>query len=273
MRKGIAIIKILALILFTLVYYFCFLICLLPVQLAGLSFETLRNRGMRFWSSGICKIFNVRIVVQGKVPEAPFIMVLNHLSYLDIVPVFLHTNCTFVAKKEVRSWPVLGFMINTMGVIFVDRTRKKDVMRVNQLLRENLNTLQGITLFPEGTSTGGEKVYPFRSPLLEFPAAEHIPVHAAALRYETSASDKPARESVCFYGARESFAAHVFKMAQNRSVTCYITFGETTVLHEDRKELALRLHEEVNKLFIPTDTNKSGNSPELVKTSSQAVIH
>lgn len=256
MRYVVAISRILALVLFILVYYFSFLICLIPVRFLGLSYEKLRNRGMRFWSVGICKIFNIRVIAQGKAPEAPFIMVLNHLSYLDIVPVFLHTNCTFVAKKEVLSWPVLGFMIKTMGVIFVDRTRKKDVVRVNRLLRENLNPMQGITLFPEGTSSGGVGVLPFRSPLLEFPASEMIPVHTAALRYETGESDLPARDSVCYYGARESFVAHVFKMAQTRSITCYITFGENTVLEGDRKELARKLYQEVCTLFVPTDTSK-----------------
>lgn len=275
MRKVKAFIRVAALAIFSVAYFIGFMLCLLPVKLAGKPFEALRNRGMRFWSAGICFIFNVKVIAEGKAPEPPFILVLNHLSYLDIVPVFLHTNCTFVAKKEVLSWPVLGYMVKNMGVIFVDRARKRDVVRVNGLLRENLNVHQGITLFPEGTSSGGENVYPFRSPLLEFPSAGKIPVHTAALRYETGESDLPARDCVCFYGARESFAAHVFKMAQTRSITCYITFGERTVMHEDRKELAKELHEEVSKLFVPTDTFKSGEkkNPAPAETGGQVVMH
>jgi len=260
MRKGIAIIRLMALALFILFYFSGFLLCLLIVRIAGLSFEKLRNCGMRFWSAGVCKIFNLRVIAVGSAPKAPFILVLNHLSYLDIIPIFLHTNCTFVAKKEVRSWPVLGFMVKTMGVIFVDRGRKKDVVRVNNQLRESLNPLQGITLFPEGTSSGGEEVLPFRSPLLEFPASEKIPVHVAALQYETGRGDLPARDSVCFFGARDTFLAHLFKMAQTRSITCTITFGERTVEDGDRKTLAKKLHREVIKLFIPTDISRqSGN--------------
>src|SRR5690625_7243931 len=103
---------------------------------------------MRFWSAGVCKIFNLRVIAVGSAPKTPFILVMNHLSYLDIIPIFLHTNCTFVAKQEVRSWPVLGFMVKTMGVIVVVRGRKTDEVGGNNQLRERLNQMQGINIFP-----------------------------------------------------------------------------------------------------------------------------
>src|SRR5690625_4427252 len=168
MRKGIAIIRLVALALFIFLYFSGFLLCLLIVRIAGLSFEKLRNRGMRFWSAGVCKIFNLRVIAVGSAPKTPFILVLNHLSYLDIIPIFLHTICTFVAKKEVRSWPVLGFMVKTMGVIFVDRGCQKDVVRVQIQRRGSLTQLQGLTLFPQGTPSDGPAVLPFRSPMLDF---------------------------------------------------------------------------------------------------------
>jgi len=211
---------------------------------------------MHFWSAGSALIVNMKIRAVGTPPKAPFIMVANHLSYLDIIPIYLHTNCTFVAKKDVRSWPLIGMMVAAMGVIFVDRSRKRDVVRVNKLLTENLNEDQGIVLFPEGTSSGGKKVLPFRSPLLEFPASEGIPVHFASISYETSPKDERAEQSVCFFGQRHSFPEHVLKMAKNRRIVCTIRFGGIPVENNDRKELADQLRNKIGEIFMVTDAER-----------------
>ncbi len=126
---------------------------------------------MRFWARTTAGILSIKFQVIGTPPDAPFILVSNHLSYIDIVPMFINMNCTFVAKKEVESWPLLGPMVKHTGVIFVDRSIKRDVNRVNKLLSKSLNKNQGIVLFPEGTTTGGDRVLPFRSALLNYPAS------------------------------------------------------------------------------------------------------
>ena len=257
MRSVIAIIKIVSLFLFTLLFFATYSFLLMLNRLFKRPFEPLRNAAMHFWSAGSALIVNMKIKAVGAPPKAPFIMVANHLSYLDIIPIYLHTNCTFVAKKAVRSWPLIGTMVAAMGVIFVDRSRKRDVVRVNKLLTENLNEDQGIVLFPEGTSSGGREVLPFRSPLLEFPASESIPVHYASISYETLPKDEPAEQSVCFFGQRHSFPEHVFKMAKNRRIECTIRFGENPVKKNDRKELAGSLRYEIGEIFTETDAGRS----------------
>jgi len=256
MRSVIAIIKIVLLFLFTLLFFAVYSILLMLNRLFKRPFEPLRNAAMHFWSAGSALIVNMKMKTVGTPPKAPFIMVSNHLSYLDIIPVYLNTNCTFVAKKAVRSWPLIGTMVEAMGVIFVDRSRKRDVVRVNRLLTQNLNENQGIVLFPEGTSSGGKEVLPFRSPLLEFPASENIPVHFASISYETSAKDEPAEQSVCFFGQRHSFPEHVFKMAKNRRIECTIRFGEQPVQNNDRKELADLLRSKIGEIFTETDAQR-----------------
>jgi len=257
MRSVIAIVKIVSLFLFTLLFFATYSFLLMLNRLFKRPFEPLRNAAMHFWSAGSALIVNMKIKAVGAPPKAPFIMVANHLSYLDIIPIYLHTNCTFVAKKAVRSWPLIGTMVAAMGVIFVDRSRKRDVVRVNKLLAENLNNDQGIVLFPEGTSSGGKEVLPFRSPLLEFPASERIPVHYASISYETSSKDEPAEQSVCFYGARHAFTEHVFKMTKNRRIECTIRFGDHSVQENDRKKLADRLRSEITYIFTQTDQKRT----------------
>ena len=205
---------------------------------------------MKNWSKGTSLIFNIHFKVRGSAPEPPFILVSNHLSYIDILPMFLHMKCTFVAKKEVESWPLLGPMVKKTGVIFVDRTVKKDVTRVNEVLEKSLSRHQGIVLFPEGTTTGGDVVLPFRSSLLNYPASDSIPVYYSAIQYKTSKNDPPADETVCFYGARDPFHKHVFKLAGNKKIVCSLVFSDDYTVADDRKELAGQLHRKVEKTVL-----------------------
>ncbi|PWN06198.1 lysophospholipid acyltransferase family protein [Rhodohalobacter mucosus] len=258
MRKFRSIFRVSLLIVFTMMTYLLYLVPYLFFRLAGFNYHPLRNLHMRTWSRGVSRILNIKINVEGKAPEPPFFLVSNHLSYIDIVPMFLNLKCTFVAKKEVRSWPVLGFMVATMGVIFVDRSRKRDVKRVNSILTNSLTRYQGVVVFPEGTTSGGEKILPFRPPLLEFPSTMEIPVYYASIRYETDTErgDLPAERSVCFYGARDPFHKHVMMLAANRRINCTMSFSDTPVTRKNRKELANELQERVSELFEPMESSK-----------------
>lgn len=252
MRTIIGLIKIFLFILFT---FFCGLIHFLAIALIRLfnREQTIWNRKLvRYWATGISHIFTINVNVIGKPPEPPFFLVCNHLSYLDIIPVFLNTKSTFVAKKEIRKWPFLGFIMEMVGIIFVDRTRKKDVVRVNEELKSACNEHQGIVVFPEGTTSGGEKVLQFKPSLLEVPATEYIQVSYASIQYETHPNDDLAVNSVCFFGARDSFLKHLLKMAENRSIKCTIHFGDDKVQANNRKVLAHLLQKKVEEIFLPT---------------------
>lgn len=250
MRHVRAIIRLLLVSITTVTIYLVYVFCLLFVKVSGRRSEPLRNRFMTFWAGTLAWILNLKVTVIGIPPRAPFFLVSNHLSYLDVLPLYKSLTCTFVAKKDVESWPVVGFMAKTMGIIFIDRKKKIDVGRVNQIISESLHQDQGIVLFPEGTTSPGADVLPFRASLLEHPAASDLNVHYASITYETSNQDLPASESVCWWGGI-SFPSHVYLLAGNRQIHCTITFGEETVVHSDRKELADILHKKVKDQFIP----------------------
>lgn len=244
--------KLTLLLIFTISTFAIYAIGLLIPKLFRRRYEPWRNLFMRTWAEGTAFIFNMNVRIKGVPPAAPFFLVSNHLSYLDIIPLYLSLRCTFVAKKAVRNWPVLGFMIHSVGVIFVDRNRRTDVKRVNKELSESMNEYQGLIFFPEATSSGGEDILPFHASLLQFPAEQKVPVHTASISYKTGPGDQHARDSVCFFGARDGFLEHLLKLAQTTRIDCTIRFGEKTAISNDRKELAQKLHENVKEIFEPT---------------------
>ncbi|TVQ67051.1 MAG: 1-acyl-sn-glycerol-3-phosphate acyltransferase [Balneolaceae bacterium] len=249
MRRAAGYTKLFIFIIFSLTGSLIFLFLDFLNRLLGRPPERLQVRFMRIWAHGASCILNIHVKSSGIPPSPPFMLVCNHLSYLDIVPLYLHLDCTFVAKKEVRNWPLLGYMVSKMGVLFIDRSRKADVLRVNSQLKGAINSRQGVVLFPEGTSSGGESVLPFKSPLLEAAASESIPVFTACIRYQTAPADPPARDSVCFFGARHTFLQHVILMSRNRRIECEIAFHSDPVEHTDRKRLSELLHRQTNELF------------------------
>jgi len=251
-----AVTRLLLLTIYTLTTFGIYLLGKPLFWLFRLPPEPWRNLFMRSWARAVVFLFNIDIQSEGEAPKAPFFIVSNHMGYVDIVPLYIHLRCTFVAKKEVRHWPVLGFMVKAVGVIFIDRTKRRDVKRVNELLNSVLNKYQGLIVFPEGTSSAGSRVLPFHSSLLQLPAEANQPVHYCSLYYETAEGDLPAVESVCFYGGRESFTSHIVKFAKTSKVTCKIRFGPEPVQSTDRKVLADTLQQKLTEIFEPTSEEK-----------------
>jgi lyso-ornithine lipid O-acyltransferase len=245
--------KIFGIVAYTLFCYTIYFIFYLPIKLMGISTIPWKNRLLKFWSAGIALILNLKIRVEGEPPKPPFYLVSNHVSYVDIILLYGILDGTFVAKKEVRSWPFLGFMAQTLGVIFVDRNRKRDVTRVNKEQSSSLKEQHGIILFPEGGTSDGSSILPLRSPLLEVPAKDGIPIHYATIHYETGLNDIPAGESVCWHGDAP-LHKHAFLMAGNRKILCTVRFGEKPVQDRDRKELAAKLEERMKNQFEPIST-------------------
>lgn len=205
---------------------------------------------MRIWGRATMKLFSMKVVTEGKPPKPPFLIVSNHLSYIDIPIYSAFLDTTFVSKAEIKDWPLIGFMARTLGIIFIDRHKKSDVKRVNQKISDDLNEFQGVVLFPEGTTSPGMEVMRFRPSLLEHAATSGMSVSYASLRFQTSEPDEPAYRSVCWWG-KISMARHLLLMGKNRQINVTIRFGDKKILNNDRKDLADQLHRRVSEIFDP----------------------
>jgi 1-acyl-sn-glycerol-3-phosphate acyltransferase len=144
--------------------------------------------------------------------DGPALWVANHLSWIDIVAMLGHHQCTFVAKDDVRRWPLVGTLGRALGVIWIDRTRKRDLLRTIPLLGDALRSGRRVILFPEGTTTLGHSVLPFRSSLVEAAVQAGVPVVPVAL---SVSADRGGGETLCWVGD-ETLWAHLQRLVSVR---------------------------------------------------------
>lgn len=149
------------------------LCCLVFLFLLG---PLVLSRALGFWPVGqaivrltgqLClKIIGLRLRVHGTPMQRPGIIVANHVSWLDILTLHACQRVFFVAKSEVRGWPGIGFLAKAAGTIFI-RRKRSDVKEQNTLFEAHMHKGHKLLIFPEGTSTDGMRVLPFRSSLFE----------------------------------------------------------------------------------------------------------
>ncbi|MCI0418393.1 MAG: 1-acyl-sn-glycerol-3-phosphate acyltransferase, partial [Acidobacteria bacterium] len=208
-----------------------------------------RSLNFQTWAKLTSVLFGMRVGARGTPPQAPFFLVSNHLSYMDIVAFASKLDCVFIAKNEVAKWPVLGLLCRSMGTIFVDRNSRLDVPRVNRLIEEELRSGKGLLLFPEGTSSRGAEVLPFHSALLEPAVRGGSPVSFATVSYRTPVGQAPAHQSVCWWGEMP-FLPHFYRLLQLKSLEATLGFGSHSIRADDRKLLARKLWQAVKEDFI-----------------------
>ncbi|MEQ9310488.1 MAG: lysophospholipid acyltransferase family protein [Balneolaceae bacterium] len=249
MRNLIAIGKIILFILATF-YHYSILLFGNVLSIFGGNKIKWKAKRRKIWGNAVARIIGMRVLVNGNPPKTPFFLVSNHLSYVDVWVLYSQLNCTFIAKSEVKSWPIIGFVLATSGVLFVDRSKRKDVKRVNDEISNNLTEDQGIVLFPEGTTSAGHNILPFKSSLFQYPATEELPVSVASLHYETPDTEIPAFKSVCWWDDT-SFFKHLFYLFVMNEFTATVTFSEETVINSNRKVLASSTQKILERTFKP----------------------
>lgn len=232
----------------------CYLRWLAGIPLASTSIERARrwrNRNFRSWARMSSRLMGITIHVGNEPPAGGFLLVSNHLSYVDVITLGAQSDCAFVAKSEVAGWPVIGLICRAMDTIFIDRRSKRDIPKVTERIEQTLQRGLGVVLFAEGTSTDGQHVLPFKTSLFDFAARNQVPVHYASVSYVVPAGEIPAAQSVCWWGDT-TFPGHLFRLLQLPAFEANLVYGSEPIVAGDRRVLAEKLWSAVSSQLKPS---------------------
>ena len=214
------------------------------VFLGDLPLIEARAQWLQLGCRRVLRVFNAEVRSTGKVPRTG-LLVSNHLSYLDILALSSLTPSVFVAKSEVRHWPVFGWFARLGGTLFADRERRLQVGELSKEVRAVLDSGALVILFPEGTSSDGQTVLPFKSSLLEPVTGCGHSLTASLIAYRLEDGD--VGEEVCYWKDM-TFVPHLINLLSKKRVEVAVQFSELRKGSTNRKELARQLHAEVLKL-------------------------
>ncbi|WP_016834338.1 lysophospholipid acyltransferase family protein [Herbaspirillum lusitanum] len=142
-----------------------------------------REAHIRRWSRKLLRICGIAIRIDSPLPIPRSLLVSNHVSWLDIFAVNSLQPCRFVAKSEIRSWPLIGWLCAKTGTIFISRGKASDVRRIFKGIVESIEAGDRVAFFPEGTTAAQGKLLPFHANLFEAALDARVPVQPYALRY------------------------------------------------------------------------------------------
>src|SRR5205823_4834333 len=191
-----------------LAIYFAWTVLLMPVQALGLALRQSWTATLpRFYHRWCCRIIGLRVRRLGHPTQArPVLFAVNHISYLDITVLSSLLAVSFIAKNEVRSWPLFGWLARLQRSVFIDR-QVRSTKEQRDSIAARLAAKEALILFPEGTSGDGNRVLPFKSAL--FSVADHAatgpvtvqPVSIAYTRVNGMPIGRRYRPLFAWYGA------------------------------------------------------------------------
>jgi 1-acyl-sn-glycerol-3-phosphate acyltransferase len=222
----------------------CCLVEYLFRAMSGRLQEQTRIEVLHRWSRKGLQNSGIRVEVTGS-PAAAGLIASNHLSYLDILVYSSIAPCAFIAKREVRSWPAVGWIATLARTIYVDRSRRSETHAIQPEIQSALAAGLRLFLFPEGTSSDGSRVLPFHSSLFQPAIDLQVPVSAACIEY--TIPDGVAATEACYYGDMKLFP-HLLNVLSKHSVIARVTFSSNSFFFSDRKQASLKMHEEVERL-------------------------
>lgn len=237
----------LSLIFSVLMYGVALLIKLLTPRTHPFRFKIV-CRATSFWAYGIARIWGMKIRISGSPPSAPFFLVSNHISYTDIILLCATSPAWFISKSEVADWPLIGPLTRVGPTIYINREQRRDVKRMNQLISDLVGNGGAVGFFPEGTTSDGTGLLPFKPSLFQPMVEAGLPVTTAAIVYETPPGTPPASEWIAWVGDT-AFAPHAGYLLAQPGFTAHIRFGEETVTATDRKQLAAACEAKVKALL------------------------
>jgi 1-acyl-sn-glycerol-3-phosphate acyltransferase len=221
-------------------------------------------KAIKRWSGQLLHMLQLRVSVRGSLPpgHAPTLIVSNHVSWLDIWVVNSVVPVRFVAKSDIRRWPVVGFLVSGAGTIFIERQKRHDTMRTNRAIVQALTRGEHVAVFPEGTTTDGTELKPFHASLFQPALGAGARVVVMTLRY--ARGDGSVELDASYAGTRSMWESLRLILAHRR-LRAEVTFAGTVDVHgKTRREIARETEEVIAAaLELPRPGRRPGTDGDL----------
>ena len=203
-----------------------------------------------WWSAKVLRIAGVAVRVEGSPPErgeTGAMIAANHVSWLDIFAISGVRPTRFIAKSEIRDWPLAGWIAERGGTIFIRREKRRDTGRISERVHEALAEGDCVGLFPEGATTEGDEMLKFHSSLFEPAVANAAHVHPCAIRYERA--DGTLCREVAYVGELTFMQSFSLVLRQRGVVARIIFASPVETAGRTRREVAALAEGEIASLL------------------------
>ena len=249
-----------------LLYKFFCIICLFfyGLIIAGIVFPVLhficsankakskRDRLKIHWLKVFSSIMKLSVIREGELPKDGALLISNHISWLDIIVIGQYLPVYFVAKSDISSWPIIGYLSRQGGTIFIRRGNKKSIKETTEKMIWVLKQNSNIVAFPEGTTTSGNEVLSFHASLFQPALLTKSVIQPVVIQY-----DGAAKHQAPFIG-EDDFVRHLIKMLCLDKVEVRLSFLPVIKsLGKDRHTVCAEAREKIyEKISESSPVNK-----------------
>lgn len=239
---------------------------MLGLMLAALVFPFISkhtNRKLiKWWCGGLLRAFNIKVLCHGQIPAAntnSVMFVANHISWSDIHALNSIIPLRFIAKSDIKSWPVFGYLVRKSSTIFVERGKRQEAGRIVDLTKDSLSAGDNVCFFPEGTTTDGTGAGGHGIAASVLPGSPVLAFKSSVLQ---AAIDAKAR--IWPVAIRYSHA--------DGSINKQMAYAGDTTIVESMKNVLKQKNPTVNLHFLTPIATNGQNRRDVTKTAYEAIV-
>ena len=201
---------------------------------------------IQHWAKRLLRILKIKITLSGEVlkflGKDSYLVVSNHISWLDIPVIFSLKPITFVSATDIKTWPIIGMLAKISGAIFVDRDRKSSLIEVIQAMNQHFkNDKQSICIFPEGITSNGYQVLPFKSNLFQSAFESNKLLLPLSIKYK---ENNVITNRTSFHGSTTLLQSFK-RVAKSNHIEVDVNIGYPMKPTQSRKDLSVKLQEAI----------------------------
>jgi 1-acyl-sn-glycerol-3-phosphate acyltransferase len=207
-----------------------------------------REMRVQAWALQLLALWGIHLKVIGQpVSAGPALLVSNHISWLDILVIHAARYCRFVSKSDIRGWPLVGALSTGAGTLYIERSSRRDALRMVHDMADAMREGDVVAVFPEGTTSDGVSLLPFHANLIQSAIAAQAPVQPMSLKFLDARTGEPTL-APCYIGD-DTLVGSVWRTLTAPPITAVVHFGPVQQADgRERRAWAQALREEVARL-------------------------